>query len=165
MSARRSGSFTLSARDKSSNPLARYSLLRFMAPPLWGCLSSGIKFLNRQNGSDAEQASEAKYWASQQDFCAYQGIRPPSPLEPKTLMSVSRAVITTCHAKVRPSSTGGLRHFGHRFAVGCVFTKFSWGVHADLRLESFNWEIADLVPSERFGDLAVEMGCRSHQGA
>ncbi len=60
MSARRSGSFTVSARDKSSNPLARYSLLRFMALPLWGCLSLGIKFLNRQNGSDAEQASEAK---------------------------------------------------------------------------------------------------------
>ncbi len=41
MSARRSGSFMLSARDKSSNPLARYSLVRFTAP-----LSRGLPVLS-----------------------------------------------------------------------------------------------------------------------
>src|SRR5262249_57860781 len=34
MFARRSGSFTVSPRDKNSNAFARYSLVRFMAPPL-----------------------------------------------------------------------------------------------------------------------------------
>jgi len=38
------------------------------------------------------------------------------------------------------------RRFGHLFAVGCVFTKFRWGVHADLRLKPLNSEIAGLVP-------------------
>jgi len=36
MSARRSGSFVLSARDKSSNPLARYSLVRLFIHPALG---------------------------------------------------------------------------------------------------------------------------------
>src|SRR6266699_749494 len=28
-----------------------------------------------------------------------------------------------------------IRHFGHLFAVGGVFTKFRWGVHADLPIK------------------------------
>jgi hypothetical protein len=46
----------LSARDKSSNPLARYSFVPFMGTPLWDCLPSGIKFLNPQNCSSEKAA-------------------------------------------------------------------------------------------------------------
>src|SRR5713101_4280008 len=92
MSARRSGSFMVSASDKSSNPLARYSLVRFTAPLSRGCLSSRIKFLNPQNGSSVEYAVKRSYClAYHQEFCVCKCIRPASPLEQKTAYDVPRA--------------------------------------------------------------------------
>jgi hypothetical protein len=48
---------------------------------------------------------------------------------------------------------GVIRHFGHLFAVGRVLPKFRWGVHAELRLKSFNRVMAGLVPQSTMGNV------------